>query len=123
MGDVKHNGSSFTPNKRERAKQARGRRKSAGQTLEWHTFAWNDFAYLAVALAAQGGAIRLGVTRDGGAWALGIYLGDDYATEYIKPNEDTGDAIAEIAEAWLGEGWKRDIANAKKALTPPTEST
>lgn len=120
MGDNKNEQRDRQPNKRERAKASRGRRKSTGQALEWHEFAWNDFAYLAVALAHQGGAIRLGITRDGGAWALGIYLGDDYATEYIKPSEDTADAIAEIAEAWLGEGWKHDIAEAKKALTPPT---
>lgn len=122
MGDQKHNGSSFTPNKRERAKASRGRRKNVSGDLDWSQFAWLDFAKLAVALAAEGGAVRLGVTRDGGAWALGIYLGDDYATEYIKPSEDTLDALMEIAEAWLGDGWGAKLAAAQKKIQPPEKA-
>lgn len=103
-------------NKRERAKESRGRRKSASQAIAWSEFAWLDFAALTVALANKGGAVRLGTTRDGGAWALGIYLDNDYATEYIKPTEDCREAIAEIAEAWLGAGWGKQIADAQKAI-------
>jgi hypothetical protein len=68
-------------------------------------------ACLIVEMVAVGGAVRVGATRDGGAWALGIYQGDDYATEYIRPAEDFTTALGEIAAAWLpdkGAGfWER----------------
>lgn len=55
---------------------------------------------LAIGTALAGGAARIGLTRDGGALAVGMYLGDDYATEYVKPDEDLGQAVREIAQAW-----------------------
>jgi len=115
MGDNKNENRQGTPNKRERSKQARGRRKSAAGELDWRTFDWEGFAALTVALANSGGAIRVGATRDGGAWALGIYKGDDYATEYIKPTEDVQEAMLEIAEAWLDD-WKTEMATARATL-------
>lgn len=115
MGDNKNEGRSAAANKRERAKQARGRRKSASGELDWRSFDWEGFAALTVALANSGGAIRVGATRDGGAWALGIYKGDDYATEYIKPAEDVQEAMLEIAEAWLDD-WKTEMAAARRTL-------
>lgn len=43
----------------------------------------------AIAVAgASGGALRFGYTRDGGAFAIGIYLGNDHYTEYVRPDED-----------------------------------
>lgn len=43
------------PNKRERAKAARGRRKGADTQLDWSQFAWQEFAILTVAIASEGG--------------------------------------------------------------------
>lgn len=40
------------------------------------------------AVARGGGALRLGYTRDGGAYAIGFYEGDDHWTEYVPPNDD-----------------------------------
>lgn len=117
MGENKNEANKYGTNKRERAKQARGRRKSAAEPLDWTKFEWELFAVLTVALASTGGAIRIGATRDGGAWALGIYKGDDYATEYIRPGEDVHEALLEIAEAWL-DNWQLEMASAKKALYP-----
>jgi len=56
---------------------------------------------LVTVLADAGGALRIGLTRDGGALALGIYVGDEYGNEYIKPDEDIHQAAEEIALAWL----------------------
>jgi len=56
---------------------------------------------LAICLARRGGALRIGLTRDGGALALGIYIGDDYGNEYVKPSEDLHQAVEEIMLAWL----------------------
>lgn len=40
------------------------------------------------AVAFKGGALRFGYTRDGGAYAIGIYLSNDRYTEYVRPHED-----------------------------------
>lgn len=90
--------------KRERAKAARGRRSAEAGKFDWSIFDWYGFIALTESVCAKAGAVRVGFTRDGGAVALGIYLGDDYATEYIRPNEDFVDACEEIADAWLGKG-------------------
>jgi hypothetical protein len=67
------------------------------------------------ALVSQGGCLRIGQTRDGGAWALGVYLGDDYATEYIRPSEDFGGGIGEIAEAWgVGDAYAIELEHLLK---------
>lgn len=44
-------------------------------------------------MAKLGGAIRFGYTRDGGAYSVGFYLGDDRRTEYIRPSEDLNDRL------------------------------
>lgn len=91
-------------NKRQRAAASRrGRREQSG-TMTLDAGKWLYLAALTHATMEQGGAVRIGKTRDGGALAVGMYCGDDYATEYIKPNEDFQDAIMEIAEAWLSDG-------------------
>jgi len=65
---------------------------------------WLVLAALVAELAENGGAVRIGLTRDGGALALGMYHGDDYATEYIRPNEDVEAALYAIADIWLTDG-------------------
>lgn len=90
--------------KRERAKQARGRRATAAGNFSWEQFDWWAFIALTEAVCAASGAVRVGFTRDGGAVALGIYVGNDYATEYVRPTENFPDACMEIADAWLGRG-------------------
>jgi len=39
-------------------------------------------------VTSRGGAIRFGYTRDGGAYAVGLYYGGDHTTEYVRPSED-----------------------------------
>lgn len=47
----------------------------------------------------QGGAIRIGRTRDGGAWAIGIYGdGDKPYTEYVQGSEDINKYLDNLAE-------------------------
>jgi hypothetical protein len=65
-------------------------------------------------MANAGGALRVGFTRDGGALALGMYLGDDYATEYVRPNEDAWEALSEIAGLWVEDGALRMAEVAEK---------
>lgn len=46
-----------------------------------------------------GGALRVGRTRDGGAWAMGIYGdGDKPYTEYVQQSEDINKYLHNLAE-------------------------
>lgn len=90
-------------NKRARGKAARSRRAAQQGAADYTAASWVSLAALVISTARLSGAVRLGVTRDGGAYAIGMYLDDDYATEYIKPGEDFDAAIEEIAVAWHGD--------------------
>ena len=55
----------------------------------------------AIAIASkQGGALRLGYTRDGGAYAIGVYAGSNYFTDYIRPTEDIEDYLDELCKSF-----------------------
>lgn len=48
-----------------------------------------DVLRRAIAAAGfKGGALRFGYTRDGGAYAIGVYGSGDPFTEYVKPGDD-----------------------------------
>jgi len=55
---------------------------------DWETVNGDLVVKAVAALALDGGALRLGYTRDGGAYAIGIYGDGEPFTEYLKPNED-----------------------------------
>lgn len=48
----------------------------------------------------KGGAIRLGYTRDGGAYAIGVYAGSTYFTDYVRPNEDIEQYLADLSSSF-----------------------
>jgi len=89
--------------RRDRTRQGRSKRAAEATGVQLRTVDWRSVAALVVAFAENSGAVRIGYSRDGGALAIGCYLGDDYATEYIRPAEDLEAALLEIAEAWLPE--------------------
>ena len=53
---------------------------------------------LAAAIGRDGGAVRLGYTRDGGAYAIGLYNGDDRQTVYVSPNDDIDGELRRMCE-------------------------
>lgn len=53
-------------------------------------------------LANRGGALRLGYSRDGGAYAIGIYLSNDRYTEYVRPHEDINYYLQSLVEDFDG---------------------
>lgn len=53
-----------------------------------------------VGAALSGAAVRVGLTRDGGAVALGIYHGEEYGVEYVQPGEPLANAVREISMVW-----------------------
>lgn len=55
------------------------------------------------AILAKGGAIRFGRTRDGGAWAFGIYGdGTQPYTEYVRGGEDVNEYLQGLAAFFNG---------------------
>jgi len=80
--------------------QRANRRRNRGN-VEQATFKDVDPVRLlacVVAMSEHGAAIRLGLTRDGGAFNIGIYDGDDSTTEYVRPSEDINLYLQGLAE-------------------------
>lgn len=50
------------------------------------------------AAASVGGALRFGYSRDGGAYAVGIYGDGDPYTEFVRPSEDFDLFLDEIVD-------------------------
>ena len=91
-------------NKRAKAAERRQTKRRIQGQVDMASIPWLTLVALIAEMSAEGGAIRIGLTRDGGALALGLYKGDDYATEYIRPNEDIEGALHQIADVWLSDG-------------------
>lgn len=88
------------PNDRAQDKRDDSRRKAqenkvrrftdnrGGTSADWETVDAMVLTRAIAAVSAMGGAIRLGYTRDGGAYALGIYGDGEPFTVYVSPKED-----------------------------------
>jgi hypothetical protein len=54
-----------------------------------------------VTVALAGGALRLGYTADGGAYAIGVYGdGPEAYTEYIRPSENLDKVLSELEQTF-----------------------
>ena len=52
-------------------------------------------------ITANGGAIRLGKTRDGGAFAIGVYGdGNEPYTDYLRPTDDIIEYLETLVDAF-----------------------
>jgi len=85
--------------KRQESNQRRRRSGGAkgGTGANWMLCDPEMLQYTITAVAQKGGALRLGYTRDGGAYAIGIYGDGDPYTEYISPTEDVNEQLRSIA--------------------------
>ena len=45
-------------------------------------------------------ALRFGYSRDGGAYSVGVYAGNDYFTDYIRPSEQINDYLRELLQSF-----------------------
>lgn len=66
------------------------------------------------AASAQGGALRFGYTRDGGAYAIGIYGDGDPYTVYCRPSEDLGALLGSITAGFEDMGRTPHNGNGKR---------
>ena len=64
---------------------------------------WHAFGACLVDVLERGGALRLGATRDGGAWAIGIYgLDESPYTEYVRADEDINEFFRGLGDDFQG---------------------
>jgi hypothetical protein len=89
----------------EKSKQTSGRRfqrnsASAG-VADWATVEAETLKSCIVTVALAGGALRLGYTADGGAYAIGVYGdGPEAYTEYVRPSENLDKVLKDLEQTF-----------------------
>lgn len=71
-------------------------KRVGGGVADWANASAEDVLSLVCAVGVEGGAVRLGYTRDGGAYSIGIYLGGDSKTYYCNDAEGIQDFVREL---------------------------
>lgn len=78
--------------------KSRGVRQKGGVAADWAQ-ASPELLQSAICAAAKiGGALRFGYSRDGGAYAVGIYGDGEPYTEFVKPSEDIDGFLRDVEE-------------------------
>lgn len=77
-------------------------RESIGQSkkADWETADAEQLRTTIAIVAKVGGALRLGYSRDGGAYAVGVYGDGDPYTLYHPPEDDIDALLAKIENAF-----------------------
>jgi len=70
-------------------------RSSYPSSVDWCEATPQALSKLISTVTSRGGAVRFGYTRDGGAYALGLYYGSDNQTAYCRPTENLQDFLEE----------------------------
>ena len=87
--------------KAKAAQEKRMRRShssTGGGAADWSEVDGELLRKAVAAIARLGGAVRLGYTRDGGAYAIGIYGDGEPFTEYVPPSQDVDAYLRELIE-------------------------
>lgn len=91
--------------KQDKARAKRGSGKGlpststrGGSTADWANADPTMVLELVCCVAREGGAIRYGYTRDGGAYSIGLYLGEDSKTYYCNEAEGINDQLKDLIE-------------------------
>lgn len=82
----------------ELKRKLRDRSSASGAVADWAQCDGMLLAKFIATVAVDGGAVRFGYTRDGGAYAVGVYGDGEPYTLYISPNEDINDWLRESIE-------------------------
>lgn len=100
---------------------SRGIRRSQGGTADWAGADPDALRSAICAAAIVGGALRFGYSRDGGAYAIGIYGDGEPYTEFVKPIEDIDITLVYIRELFesLADDASRPAGGTKSAPQPP----
>lgn len=94
---------------RRKMEEKRARRFHARRSVDMAELNMDALHYALSRILSVGGALRIGVTRDGGAWAFGIYGdGGDPYTDYVPAGGDLEDYLRSVGEFFerlaTGEG-------------------
>lgn len=73
----------------------------SSEPTDWSNVSDGLLVKLIDAVTSRGGAVRFGYSRDGGAYALGLYYGSENTTEYCRPNEELDDFVVKWTEFYL----------------------
>lgn len=93
--------------------QSRGVRRGPTPKADFATVDAETIRSAIEAAAVVGGALRFGYSRDGGAYAIGIYGdGDVPYTEWVRPSEDIEGFLKDIETLFY------DIAGEIKSVSP-----
>jgi len=84
----------------------RGLRSRSGGITDWQSADCEKLKRAICAASIVGGALRFGYSRDGGAYAIGIYGDGEPYTVFVKPAEDIDTYLDDITD--LFEGIKDD---------------
>lgn len=84
----------------ENEKRTSTRRKTAGSKgkADWANAPAELLWQAIVNISKSGGAIRFGYTRDGGAYAVGVYDNGEHNTEYLEPSTDLREYLEGLAK-------------------------
>jgi len=72
-------------------------RKGDG-VADWQNASPERLHRLVCLVGTEGGAVRFGYTRDGGAYSIGIYLGSDSKTYYCNDKEGIDEKLRELTD-------------------------
>lgn len=88
INDRQRNSKEERKNVQSETRQRRNTSVSKGSPADWGSVDGALLSRAVAAVAKRGGALRLGYTRDGGAYAVGIYGDGEPFTEYVPPSDD-----------------------------------
>lgn len=71
-----------------------------GNVADWGSVNAQVLVKLIEVSSKKGGAVRLGYTRDGGAYAIGVYCGSNYFTDYVRPSEDVDQYLTDLTASF-----------------------
>ena len=90
--------------KNEEAKRSTFRRPhqsdNSGNVADWKVADATKIQSAIASAGAKHGALRFGYSRDGGAYAIGVYAGIEYFTDYVRPSENIDDYLDRLTEAF-----------------------
>lgn len=78
--------------------QRRGIRSQSSEVADWTQATCTIMLDAVIAAANRGGAIRFGYSKDGGAYAVGIYGDGEPYTEFVRPSEDIDKFLCEVKQ-------------------------
>lgn len=86
------------PNEERNHSRSTWRRRSTTGVADWKVVPGDVLINAICAAGMAGGALRFGYSKDGGAYALGVYGDGEPYTEFIAPADDPAQVLLDITE-------------------------